>query len=163
MTENLHTKLVAVLTAAGIQPALSEGETAVYPYVTFELPCEYRYAKDGPYKIVGNLTIRAVADDADEAEGLRDRIQSAIATGFSGLTPVPPDDEAEEGEIDGADDAVEEPEPAADSSVDDEEPEEHADEEVDPYIYTARLTDMREDCMDGIWVIEQDYILNQSE
>lgn len=115
MTEYLHTKLVDTLKAHGINPALSEDEIDTYPYVTFELPCEYRYDKDGLYKIVGNLTIRSVSDDFDQADALMTGITSSISEGFTG--PV----------------------------------------------YTARLTDIRKDCMDGVWVIEQDYILNQYE
>ena len=114
MTESLHTQLVSVLNAADIHPALSEDEIDSYPYVTFELPVEYAYNKDGAYKIVGNLTIRSVSDDFDQADGLRDGIETAIDGGFSGA-------------------------------------------------YTARLMDVRKDRMDGIWVIEQDYILNQYE
>lgn len=113
MIENLHTQLVSVLNDAGIHPALSEDEIDSYPYVTFELPTEVRYTKDGPYKIVGNLTIRSVSDDFDEADSLRSGIEAAISEGFVGPT------------------------------------------------YTARVTDVRKDCMDGVWVIEIDYILNQ--
>lgn len=29
-------------------------------------------------------------------------------------------------------------------------------------IYTARITDVRKDCMDGVWVIELDYLLHQN-
>lgn len=115
MTENLHTYLVSALDASDIHPALSEDEVENYPYVTFELPCEYRYTKDGPYKITGNLTIRSVSDDFDQADSIRANIEESISGGFTG--------------------------PA----------------------YTARLTDVRKECMDGIWVIELDYILNQYE
>ena len=45
--------------------------------------------------------------------------------------------------------------------MDDASDEQATDE--DPCTYTARLTDVRKDCMDGIWVIEQDFILNQYE
>ena len=114
MTEYLHTQLVSVLNEAGINPALSEDEIDNYPYVTFELPVEYSYNKDGAYKIVGNLTIRSVSDDFDEADALRADIEDAIGGGFTG--PV----------------------------------------------YTARLTDVRKDCMDGVWVIELDYLLQQN-
>ena len=114
MTESLHTHLVSVLNDADIHPALSEDEKDVYPYVTFELPTEYRYDKDGPYKIVGDLTIRTVSDDFDQADTIRAGIEAAIGEGFT--SP-----------------------------------------------YSARLTDVRKDCMDGIWVIELDYILNQYE
>ena len=191
MTENLHKKLTDVLSGAGIRPALSEDETNVLPYVTFELPVEYRYDKDGPYKIVGNLTIRAVSDDFDEADGLCNRICGAIDEGFNGPSveeeyPV----EIVDGEDPGVTeqpvtdgDPVEEPEPVEDDSEDSEGPiteephdpsvdpgeepahaedEEFAgDEEIDESSYSARLTDIRKDCMDGIWVIELDYILNQ--
>lgn len=136
MTEHLHTQLVSTLRAAGVNPALSEDEIDSYPYVTFELPVEYRYTKEGPYKIVGNLTIRSVSDDVDEAEALQSGIMAAIAGGFDG-SPV---------------NIMSEP----------------ADPEEQPTVlgtvyYTARLTDVRQDCMDGVWVIELDYILNQNE
>ena len=191
MTDNLHAKLTSILRGAGIQVALSEDETAHYPYVTFELPTETRYTKDGPYKVVGNLTIRSVSDDFDEADALRVSIQSAIATGFEGLTPVPGEEPAEDADgpvteyPDDPDQPVEtgpEPEPEESDEPDpvdpipvdpddpvepepvDPEPADPEDEEQDdPYTYTARLTDVRKDCMDGIWVIEQDYILNQYE
>ena len=114
MTESLHTQLVSVLNAADIHPALSEDEIDSYPYVTFELPVEYAYNKDGAYKIVGNLTIRAVSDDFDQADTIRAGIEAAIGEGFTAP-------------------------------------------------YSARLTDVRKDCMDGVWVIELDYILNQYE
>lgn len=191
MTDNLHTKLTSILRGAGIQVDLSEAETANYPYATFELSTETRYTKDGPYKVVGNLTIRSVSDDFEEADALRVNIQSAIATGFEGLTPVP-DEESAEG-ADGSvteypDDPdqpiVTEPEPEPEESdepdpvdpipadpddpvepepVDPEPVDPEEEEQDDPYTYTARLTDVRKDCMDGIWVIEQDYILNQYE
>ena len=132
MTERLHTQLVSTLTAAHISPALSEDEIDSYPYVTFELPVEYRYDKDGPYKIVGNLTIRAVSDDFDEADALRAGIESAIADGFDG-SPVEITDGEEEPTV------------------------------LETVYYTARLTDVRKDCTDGVWVIEQDYILNQKQ
>ena len=115
MTENLHALLVSTLTASGIRPALSEDEIEGYPYVTFELPTERRYDKDGCYKIVGDLTIRAVSDDFDQADQLRSEVEVSIAGGFPG--------------------------PA----------------------YTARLTDVRKDCTDGIWVVEMDYVLNQNQ
>ena len=136
MTEHIHTQLVSTLTAAGINPALSEDEIDSYPYVTFELPVEYRYDKDGPYKIVGNLTIRSVSDDFDEADTLRSGIESAIASGFDGsavnIMSVPTNQE----DI-----------PTV----------------LETVYYTARLTDVRKDCTDGVWVIELDYILNQSK
>lgn len=113
MTENLHTHLVSVLNDADVKPALSEDEIDSYPYVTFELPVSYRYDKDGAYRIDGNLTIRSVSDDFDEADGLRSGIEAAIAEGFDGTT------------------------------------------------YSARVTDVRKDCMDGVWVIELDYLLKQ--
>ena len=136
MIEHLHTQLVSTLRAAGINPALSEDEIDSYPYVTFELPVEYRYTKDGPYKIVGNLTIRSVSDDVDEAEALQSGIMAAVSGGFDG-TPV---------------NIMSEPtDPEEQPTV------------LETVYYTARLTDVRQDCMDGVWVIELDYILNQNE
>lgn len=84
MTENLHTYLVSTLNDSEIYPALSEDEIDSYPYVTFELPCEYSYTKDGPFKIVGNLTIRSVSDDFDQADALRAGIEESISGGFTG-------------------------------------------------------------------------------
>lgn len=176
MTEYLHEKLVDTLRAHGVNPALSEDEIDSYPYVTFELPVEYRYTKDGPYKIVGNLTIRSVSDDIDEAESLRASIESAIAQGFGGPSSTEPAEEpgGEEEEVsevmpadpDEETDPTEEP---ADPGVDPgENPEPgHAEEETyheyDEFAFSARITDVRKDCMDGVWVIELDYILNQYE
>lgn len=144
MTEYLHEKLVDTLRAHGVNPALSEDEIDRYPYVTFELPVEYRYTKDGPYKIVGNLTIRSVSDDIDEAESLRSGIESAIAQGFGG--PSEAEDPAEEVEV-----------------VEQEATEEEIVHDYDEFAFSARITDVRKDCMDGVWVIELDYILNQYE
>ena len=144
MTEYLHEKLVDTLRAHGVNPALSEDEIDGYPYLTFELPVEYRYTKDGPYKIVGNLTIRSVSDDIDEAESLRASIESAIAQGFGGPSSAEPAEEAGENQ-----------EPA--------EAEDAVSHEYDIYTFSARITDVRSDCMDGVWVIELDYILNQYE
>lgn len=175
MTEYLHTKLVDTLKAHGINPALSEDEIDSYPYVTFELPVEYRYTKDGPYKIVGNLTIRSVSDDFDQADALRAGIESAISQGFGGPSSADHIEDAEEeeevSEVMPADpdeetDPTEEP---ADPGVDPgENPEPgHAEEETyheyDEFAFSARITDVRKDCMDGVWVIELDYILNQYE
>lgn len=144
MTEYLHEKLVDTLRAHGVDPALSEDEIDRYPYVTFELPVEYRYTKDGSYKIVGNLTIRSVSDDIDEAESLRAGIESAIALGFGG--PSEAEDPAEEVEV-----------------VEQEAAEEEIVHDYDEFVFSARITDVRKDCMDGVWVIELDYILNQYE
>lgn len=166
MTEYLHEKLVDTLRAHGVNPALSEGEIDRYPYVTFELPVEYRYTKDGPYKIVGNLTIRSVSDDIDEAESLRAGIESAIAQGFGGPSNAEPAEEAEE-EV--SEVMPEDPDEETDPAVDPGENEEPADaeevtqHEYDEFVFSARITDVRKDCMDGVWVIELDYILNQYE
>ena len=175
MTEYLHTKLVDTLKAHGINPALSEDEIDSYPYVTFELPVEYRYTKDGPYKIVGNLTIRSVSDDFDEADALRAGIESAIAHGFGGpSSSAPVEDVWEEEEVSEVmpedppeeTDPTEEPEdPGVDPGENQEpaEAEEDIHHEYDDLVFSARLTDVRKDCMDGIWVIELDYILTQYE
>lgn len=177
MTEYLHEKLVDTLRAHGVNPALSEDEIDSYPYVTFELPVEYRYTKDGPYKIVGNLTIRSVSDDIDEAESLRASIESAIAQGFGGPSSAEPAEEAggEEEEVsevmpadsdEETDPTEEEPaDPAVDPGENPEpaEAEEAVSHEYDTYTFSARITDVRKDCMDGVWVIELDYILNQYE
>ena len=168
MTENLHNHLVSTLRAEGVNPALSEDEIDSYPYVTFELPVEYRYNKDGVYKIVGNLTIRSVSDDFDEADALRASIEEAIAAGFDG-TPVYPEEPVEEqpepgDQEEAVADEVLEPEP--DEPAPDEQAEEEDDTPADPATatyYTARLTDVRKDCTDGVWVIELDYTLTQSE
>ena len=136
MTEHLHTQLVSTLTSAGVNPALSEAEIDSYAYVTFELPVECRYNKDGVYKLVGSLTIRSVSDDFDEADALRADIESAIASGFDG-TPV---------------NIMSEPEDPEETPI-----------VLEVVYYRARLTDVRKDCTDGVWVIELDYTLTQSE
>ena len=166
MTESLHTHLVSTLRAAGVNPALSEDEIDSYPYVTFELPVEYRYNKDGVYKIVGNLTIRSVSDVFDEADTLRASIEEAIAAGFDG-TPVVPEETTEVTESDDEEEAVAdeviEPDPEEDPIPEEPAEDDTPSEPVTGTIYTARLTDVRKDCTDGVWVIELDYILNQSE
>lgn len=167
MTESLHTHLVSTLRAAGINPALSEDEIDSYPYVTFELPVEYRYNKDGVYKIVGNLTIRSVSDDIDEAETLQAGIEEAITEGFDG-TPVVPEETVEEPEPGTEEEAVSdevlEEDPEEPATPEEQEDDPNVEEEPETgTIYTARLTDVRKDCTDGVWVIELDYILNQSE
>jgi hypothetical protein len=43
------------------------------------------------------------------------------------------------------------------------EAEEDIHHEYDDLVFSARITDVRKDCMDGVWVIELDYILNQYE
>lgn len=163
MTETLHTYLVSTLRAAGVSPALSEDEIDSYPYVTFELPVEYRYNKDGVYKIVGNLTIRSVSDVFDEADTLRASIEEAIAEGFDGTPVIPsvevPDTAQEEAVADEVLEPDPEDEPIPEAPAEDDTPS----DPVTGTIYTARLTDVRKDCMDGVWVIELDYILNQSE
>lgn len=177
MTEYLHTKLVDTLKAHGINPALSEDEIDSYPYVTFELPVEYRYTKDGPYKIVGNLTIRSVSDDFDQADVLRAGIESSISQGFGGPSNAEPAEEAgdaEEEEVsevmpadpDEETDPTEETEDPGVDPGENEEPaaaEEDIHHEYDDLVFSARITDVRKDCMDGVWVIELDYILNQYE
>ena len=186
MTEYLHTKLVDTLKASGINPALSEDEIDRYPYVTFELPVEYRYTKDGPYKIVGNLTIRSVSDDFDEADALRAGIESSIDAGFNGHTneseaiDVFEPDGPEEEIADGVMEADADPEPGDPVEEEPADPAEHdpddhgaaqesgediqeTEHEYDVYHFSARITDVRKDCMDGVWVIELDYILNQYE
>ena len=175
MTEYLHTKLVDTLKAHGINPALSEDEIDSYPYVTFELPVEYRYTKDGPYKIVGNLTIRSVSDDFDEADALRAGIESAIAQGFGGLSSADHIEDVEEEEevsevVPEDQDEETDPteEPADPGVVPGENPEpglaeEETYHEYDEFAFSARITDVRKDCMDGVWVIELDYTLNQYE
>ena len=166
MTETLHTYLVSTLRAAGVNPALSEDEIDSYPYVTFELPVEYRYNKDGVYKIVGNLTIRSVSDVFDEADTLRASIEEAIAAGFDG-TPVVPEETTEVPESDDEEEAVAdeviEPDPEEDPIPEEPAEDDSPSDPVTGTIYTARLTDVRKDCTDGVWVIELDYILNQSE
>ncbi len=174
MTEYLHTKLVDTLKAHGINPALSEDEIDSYPYVTFELPVEYVYTKDGPYKIVGNLTIRSVSDDFDQADALRAGIESAIALGFGGPSSADHIEDAEEEEVsevmpEDQDEETDQTEELADPGVDPGEnlEPEHAEDavhhEYDDLTFSARITDVRKDCMDGVWVIELDYILNQYE
>ena len=174
MTEYLHEKLVDTLRAHGVNPALSEDEIDSYPYVTFELPVEYRYTKDGPYKIVGNLTIRSVSDDIDEAEALRASIMGAIAQGFGGPSNAESVENVEEEEVSEVmpEDPSDEPDPTEelhDPAVDPGENNEPADSEeetfheYDEFTFSARITDVRKDCMDGVWVIELDYILNQYE
>ena len=91
----------------------------------------------------------ASAEPAEEAGGEEEEVSEVM--------PADPDEET---------DPTEEPaDPGVDPGENQEpaEAEEDIHHEYDELVFSARITDVRKDCMDGVWVIELDYTLNQYE
>ena len=78
MTESLRTTLVSALRSAGVSLILSEAETKVYPFVTYEMTVNPIRDKDGIHGYTGLTTIRVVSDDTDEADQIRAIVEDAI-------------------------------------------------------------------------------------
>lgn len=85
MTENIGKRLQDLCSAAEspIVLYLSEAESDSYPYAVYEADYVPAYDKDGVYKIVGDLTVRAYAKMAEAAQGVADAIDAIILTNFS--------------------------------------------------------------------------------
>ena len=62
---------------------LSEAESKDYPYAVYEADYTPSYDKDGIYKIVGDVTVRAYSKDASEAETLAGTIDTLILANFA--------------------------------------------------------------------------------
>ena len=62
---------------------LSEAECEDYPYAVYEADYTPYYDKDGVYKIVGDVTIRAYSKDSSEAETLAASIDTLILANFA--------------------------------------------------------------------------------
>lgn len=61
---------------------LSEAECEDYPYAVYDADYTPYYDKDGVYKIVGDVTVRAYSKDASEAETLASSIDTLILANF---------------------------------------------------------------------------------
>ena len=85
MTDSLREKLVAVIGA--ITPAipfsLSEEEIGDYPYATYEMTTVPTYAKDRVVRITGSTAIYIVSKIFSEADGIRSRIEAALASNMN--------------------------------------------------------------------------------
>ncbi len=78
MTESLRTQLVSILADAGVDVRLSEDETKVYPFVTYEMTVNPVRDKDGVCKYVGETYVRVVSDKFSEADAIRETVEAAV-------------------------------------------------------------------------------------
>lgn len=77
MIERIGKKLTEVI--APIVPLnLSEAETEVYPYASYEYVPEPKRTKDGIVGYRASAMVSIVSDDFDEAHGIKNDIVSAI-------------------------------------------------------------------------------------
>lgn len=83
MTESIGTRLLALCDAQDIVLYLSEAESEDYPYAVYDADYVPYYDKDGVYKIVANLEVKAYAKKAEIAQEISDAIDSIILTNFS--------------------------------------------------------------------------------
>lgn len=82
MVENIGSRLDALCEDQDIRIFLSEAETEDYPYVVYDPTYTPSYDKDGIYKIVADLTVRAYAKDPEEAEDLAFQVNAIILDNF---------------------------------------------------------------------------------
>ena len=61
----------------------SEAEVRGYPYAVYDAEFTPYYDKDGVYKIVGVVTVKAYSKLSTEAESLAESIDGVIQSGFS--------------------------------------------------------------------------------
>ena len=83
MTENIGTQLLALCGAQDLVLYLSEAESEDYPYAVYDADYVPYYDKDGVYKIVADIEIKAYAKKAETAQEISDAIDSIILTNFS--------------------------------------------------------------------------------
>lgn len=83
MTENIGTRLLALCSAQDIVLYLSEAESEDYPYAVYDADYVPYYDKDGVYKIVADIEVKAYAKKAETAQEISDAIDSIILTNFS--------------------------------------------------------------------------------
>ncbi len=85
MTENIGQRLLDLCSAAEtpIVLYLSEAESEDYPYAVYDADYVPYYDKDGVYKVVGDISVRAYAKKAETAQGIADAIDAIILTNFS--------------------------------------------------------------------------------
>lgn len=85
MTENIGQRLLDLCGAAEtpIVLYLSEAESEDYPYAVYDADYVPYYDKDGVYKVVGDISVRAYAKEAATAQGMADAINAIVLTNFS--------------------------------------------------------------------------------
>lgn len=83
MTENIGTLLLSMCGAQNIVLYLSEAESENYPYAVYDADYVPSYDKDGVYKIVADIEVKAYAKKAETAQNIADAINSIILTNFS--------------------------------------------------------------------------------
>ena len=85
MTENIGQRLLDLCGAAEtpIVLYLSEAESEDYPYAVYDADYVPYYDKDGVYKVVGDISVRAYAKDAATAQEVADAINAIVLTNFS--------------------------------------------------------------------------------
>lgn len=85
MKENIGTTLLELCESATppIVLYLSEAESETYPYAVYEADYAPYYDKDGVYKIVGDITVRAYARTAEEAQEVADAVDTIVLSNFA--------------------------------------------------------------------------------
>jgi hypothetical protein len=85
MVENIGSYLMTLCgsSQSPIKLFLSEAKSEDYPYAVYEADYTPHYDKDGVYKIVGDVTVRAYSKDASEAETLAASIDTLILANFA--------------------------------------------------------------------------------
>lgn len=85
MTENIGQRLLDLCGAAEtpIVLYLSEAESEDYPYAVYDADYVPYYDKDGVYKVVGDISVRAYAKKAATAQEVADAINAIVLTNFS--------------------------------------------------------------------------------
>ena len=85
MTENIGQRLLDLCSAAEtpIVLYLSEAESEDYPYAIYDADYVPYYDKDGVYKVVGDISVRAYAKKAATAQEVADAINAIVLTNFS--------------------------------------------------------------------------------
>ena len=85
MTENIGQRLLDLCSAAEtpIVLYLSEAESEDYPYAVYDADYVPYYDKDGVYKVVGDIQVRAYAKKAETAQEMADAINDIVLTNFS--------------------------------------------------------------------------------
>lgn len=83
MQENIGVTLKNLCIAQGITLYLSEAESEDYPYAVYNADYVPSYDKDGMYKIVGDVTVKAYSKDYAEATTMALNIDEIILSNFA--------------------------------------------------------------------------------
>lgn len=85
MKENIGSTLKTLCEAAEtpITLYLSEAESDSYPYAVYEADYTPSYDKEGVYKVVGDITVRAYARKSSDAQEVADAIDDIILSNFA--------------------------------------------------------------------------------